>query len=68
MQKVKTFETDNETITFQLVTPTIEGVLQPKELLIHIETPNSKKKDVVMLFSIEKGIEIANEILRQLKQ
>ncbi len=60
----KTFETDNEAITFQLVTPTIERVAQPKELLILIETPYTKKKDVVMLFSKDK----ANEILKELQR
>ncbi len=58
----KTFETDNEAITFQLVTPTIESVAQPKELLILIETPYTKKKDIVMLFDKT----IATEIIAQL--
>lgn len=58
MKSIKNFETDNEVVSFQLVTPTIEGVKQKAELLILIETPFTKKKDIVMLFDKTRTTEI----------
>jgi hypothetical protein len=60
----KTFETDNEILSLHIVTPTIEGVAQPMELLILIETPHTKKKDIVMMFSKREANELLNEIKR----
>ena len=63
-KQTKTFETDNEVISFHIVTPTIEGVPQQKELLILVETPYSKKKDLVMIFNKDE----ANELLKELQR
>ena len=62
MKAIKNFETDNEVVSFQLVTPTIEGVKQKTELLILIETPFTKKNDIVMLFDKTRTTEIIAQL------
>lgn len=63
MKQVKYFESEDERISFQVVTLTIDGVVQEKELLIVIESPYTKKKDIVMRFDQDDALEIINEML-----
>ena len=64
MKKIKFFEIEDYRISLQAVTPfTLDGVKQPKELLITIDSPFTKQKDIVLFFEQETALELLNEFL-----
>lgn len=60
MNDIKFFEADDQILSFQV--PSLQ-----KDLLILIEEPFTKKKDVVMVFNKDQANELLNELKRLLK-
>lgn len=64
MNTIKFFEIEDYRISLQAITPfTLDGVEQPKELLITIDSPFTKQKDIVLFFDQKTALKLLNELL-----
>lgn len=64
MKTIKFFETEDYRISLQAIMPfTLDGVEQPKELLITIDSPFTKQKDILLFFDQKTALELLNEFL-----